>query len=34
MQQAGSLAAACEILAEARGIDFPDQVLNPDPLQW
>jgi len=34
LQQAGLLVAAYEILVAARGIYFPDQVLNPDPLQW
>ena len=28
------LAAACELLVAANGIEFPDQGSNPDPLLW
>ena len=28
------LAAACELLVEACGIQFPDQGLNPGPPHW
>ena len=28
------LAAACELLVEACGIQFPDQGLNPGLLHW
>ena len=34
LRQAGPLAGAWEHLAEACGLWFPDQGLNPDPLHW
>ena len=34
LQDAESLAAACELLGATRGIQFPDQQSNPSPLCW